>query len=516
MTAIHTGAASGGIMAGLDDRYEDPRDLFRLEGEILGARAEDLARNNPIAAAIVETIIDNVCGTDGMEFTSTYQADADPEVSDDDIRAQDAITSWVRRAMGKCRWDAAGLRSTRDLLADLLWCAILPGTGVSIRTWKPQRIGNPLTGWCARVIHPSRLVNPDRRPNSASLANGFELDADGDPVAAHIVTHRMQLSGEPDRWTRMPLVGADGQRNVHLLTIGHHPEQIQGFGFLTPILDLVKVHGGTIRAYVVAKQIQASFPIVVETDDPKMIAQAVRLGVYLGPECANRIKLRPNQILIARKGTTHTFTDLKFNGADMAAFNDGLLELACAAIGFPPDVALKRLTKSSLASARAALADAWRFVQLTRRRLIDYVLEPWVCLAIAEGLARGEIAGVASDDMDRLSAGIYEGTAMPDPDPYKSAARAGILLHDVRMSPSTVYRGLSADFRREMIRAAADARLAERYGVSLEKATGPAAATAAADEPVTAPADAPDESPADEPALTGDEAGDTDGEEATP
>jgi len=460
MSVVMHGAERGGVFASMDSEYTDPRDAYSLEGEILGARHEDLARNHPVASAMVSSIIETTLGPDGLEYFSAYQADpADPITTDEDLAAQDAINSWVTEATAGTRYDAAGTRTLRDLCADALWCYLLPGTGLVTRVHKPHRGGDPLTAYCARLIHPRRLSNPDHRPDTENLVHGWELDADGDPIACHIKTHRRVLSGGIDSWTRWPTYGADGLRNVCLLTGGHHPERIQGFGLLAPVIELLKSFSGTIKAYVVGKQIQASFPIIIRSSDPKVLEAAKRMGVYLGPENAHTVKIRPNRVLICHTSCEHIFTQLNFNGADMRDFADGVIAQACAACGLSPDVVMKRLPKTSLSSARAAIADHWRMVETTRARLVDYILRPIIEWVIAEGALRGHLpAALRAAPLRRLTVGTFEGLAMPEPDPKKAVDAVAALIHDIGASPTTGFRRLGYNFRRQVLQRGADNR----------------------------------------------------------
>lgn len=486
MSAVLDGAAKGGILASIDDEWADPRHTYSTEGHTLGARHEDLARNHPVAAAIIESIIEPVIGPHGLEFYSGYQADpADPTTTEHDQAVQDQINAWVAQATAGTRYDAAGMRTLRDLAADALWCSLLPGTGVVLRTWKPHRGGDPRTGYCARVIHPRRITNPDHRPDHDRLVHGWELDASGDPIACHIKSHRGALSSKPDTWARWPVYGADGLRNVCLLTGGHHPEQIMGFGALTPVIELLKSFSGTIKAYVVAKQIQASFPIIVKSADPKVLEAARKLGVYLGPENAHKVKIRPNRVLICHASCEHVFTNLNFAGTDMKEFADGIIAQACSAIGLAPDLVMKRLPKSSLSSARAAIADHWRFVETRRVRLVDYILHPIIEWVITEGITRGHLDLPAETPRHLLCGGSFDGLAMPEPDPKKAVEAVAALIHDVGLSPTTGFRRLGYSYRAQILQRGSDNRWAagvEHANVPTGRSTDPTPAAADDDD----------------------------------
>lgn len=424
----------------------DEREVWTREGPAIAARSEDLERNNPVACALVGYLLDSVLGTDGLSFRSSYQADANAELTDAEKLTRRQINRWVSRCFAGQRWDASGRATTRDLLAQVLWCLLVDGNGLAVRVSKPGRPGDPLTAWCARVVHPCRIGNRGHGADDATHCQGWTLDRDGDPVAVTIRTSRGYLNRQPDQFTTVPIFGPDGLRNVCHLAGGMHPERLMGYGFLRPIAQVLKIEDNVRKTYLVAKQIQASYPLIIETDDPQTIAHAKSRQCFLG-DGVSTYKLVPNKIYFAKRGTVHNFPEVKFNGADMADFSDHLIGIACSAVGLPISVAMKRLGKASLAAARAELADAWRTTLLYRQRLIDYVLKPWVSWAIWEGQLRGEF-DVQTDDRDALFAGTFKGMHMPSPDRYKDM-QAAAELRRLGASRTTALATVGVEFEDE-------------------------------------------------------------------
>jgi capsid protein len=313
----------------------------------------------------------------------------------------------------------------------------------------------------------------------------WELDADGDPIAIHISSARDRYLGRATAWKRWPIWGPDGQRNVLHLALGHHPEAVTGTGLLAPVLDLLNVHSGTVKAYVIAKQIQSCYPIIIKTDDPQLIAKAMAAKCYIGPESngVKKFSLRPGRVYVVNRNADFNLTDLKYNGADMEAFTDAILSLACAAIGYPPQIVLKQLSKANLASARAAIAQGFEFTLTMRQKVIDYLLAPLIGWMIRELADRGTwsaLDGFYAGNHDRLTAGIYEGALLPSPDPYKDALRAVVARDELGASPSTSLRMIGLNFESETLQSVADEAFAAQYGRQILRGEGASARSPAA------------------------------------
>lgn len=454
-TERHDGARSRAMSYQWGRQYIDERQTHVDESEVLGARHEDLLRNNPIAAATIEAILGGTLGPNGLRFRSHYQIDDDDKVSDAELADRRAIENAWHESVDGTRFDAGAQLSHRDILEVLLVQHYTTGDGIGLRVWKPNRGGRPTTGFCTRLIHRSRIRNPDHRPDNDRLCGGFELDRDGDPIAVHVSNKRSLFHAGAETWTRVPIWGPDGLRNVLHLKRTYHPDQIGGWGQLRSILNLVKDHGEVLSSYVIAKRIQSMFPIVIETDDVAVLEAAARVRRLVAPG----MEFKAGQVYIADSRITTRFENLQFNGADCAEFNKALLEIAAAAVGLPYEVVVNRLNESNMASARAALQSAWRKFNELVNRLIVHVCRPQLEWVLSEYVVRGRLSLVG--EIDRWTSGTWIGPRMPTPDFFKDTAAAKN-LRELGVSPNSALAAVGFDHDDEILQTAQDRQLQQR------------------------------------------------------
>ncbi|MFM2054093.1 MAG: hypothetical protein RL456_2130 [Pseudomonadota bacterium] len=466
--AVHDSAASTPTASDWATDYRDPNWTYGAEGTIIGARSEDAARNNPIAAAAIETMCAGTLGETGLLFRSDFARDLERDTDEAEERKRREINASVWRATRYTRFDAQGRRSWRGLLECTLASALLTGDGYAVRVVKPGRYGRQYQASCVRLIHAGRVSNPDYKPDSDRLFRGVELDGDGNPIAIHARRYRL-IGGAiaADDWQRIPIWSRDGVRQVTHLTRSWHPDQLRGTGWLSPILPLIKQFGGVNDAYVVAKRIQACYPAVLTTDDPKTLAEAARNGTLL----TAGMRVKPGTVYVAKTGVEFTYQNLSFNGADHQAFAESLLQLATAALGLPYEVVINRLNKSNLAAARAALLAAYRAFRIQQHELIVQVIEPWIEWIVREDIARGRLRDLGTDDLDLILRGKFLRPAVPTPNLAQDVGAAKTMI-DMGVAPEDAFAMVGLpDFESTIRLHAQNTRLMQAQGVDFNEAS---------------------------------------------
>lgn len=470
---VHRAADDDAVALQWRRTQQQERDLRRREGTVLAARHEDLERNNGFLAAMIESTVSGVLGARGLVFSSMLELPGADEPNADEAQreqrarathaARRAIEREVARATQGTQFDAAGMWTLRDQMELVLRTAITNGIAIGIRVWKPGRGGRPYTGTCLRVLHPSRISNPDYRPDTDRLRSGWELDADGDPVAIHVVNTNERFHGQPPRWQRIPIWGTDGLRNVLVFQKPSHADQLVGWGWMRPILPLIRQLGETIDSYVVGRRMLSMFPIIISTSNRALLQRAASANRLVAPG----LVMRPGEVYIHDENTKLTIPQWQFNGTDVKEFNDALMEVACAAFGSPKAVVMAQLNDANLAAARAALAAAYRFYLQIINRLAKYVAQPVIEWIVAEGLTRGRIDLAEGLDFDDLVAGEFAGPGMPTPDWLKDVKAAVSMVHELGISPETAFAMIGLDYEDEILRRAANEMLAKLNGVGL-------------------------------------------------
>lgn len=500
----YDGAASSNQASDWASEYRDPNSIFSDEAHILGARAEDGVRNNPVAAAIIESLTAGTLGSAGLIWRSLFSRDLERDTDKAEEQARGRLTNAVERATMGTRFDANGQRSWRGLLESNLSTCIQTGNGFAARVFRPRRPGRQYQATCVRLFHASRVCNKDYGPDTDRNFRGLVLDDSGSPTAVTVRRYRIQDGRGKDVWDTIPLYSADGARQVTHLHRPAHPDQLLGVTALAPILSLLKQFGGVTDAYVVAKRIQACYPMIMETDDPVALARAAANGTLV----TNGMRLRPGTIYVMKTGTIFRIENLQFNGADHMAFGESLLQLATAAVGLPYEVVINRLSKANLAAARAALMSAYRVFQIWQHELITQVVEPWIEWIIREDLARARLDDLGTDDLDLILRGKFLRPAVPTPDLRKDIGAVKDFV-DLGGAPSDGFAMIGLpDFGSSVKQHAEDTKLMKGQGVEFNEAsvgvdiaqvqqTGNQPGKASPSAPNADPADDPEDDPAE-------------------
>ncbi len=458
----------------------DVNDEWWLDGKVLRQRSWSAYNNDPIARALVETVVAGALGPCGLEYQSLYQADDEDDTSDAEQAVRRQIDAYVGRAQANCRLDAAGHLQARDMRAALIVSRRIAGDGFAIRLWNPGR-PDAATGTCWRLIDPARVSNPYQGANTPTLFEGVELDDAGNPIAIHVRSahpnlQRMAPPGHKITWTRVPIFDEDGIRQVIHYKRCNRPDQIRGVSDFAPFLTDLRHLNELKNAYVIGKRLQAANCMVVEVDDPFAAARADRNGAVLN----GTVGIKPGMKYYVKTGTKVTGFNASFQGSEFEEIIITLVQNVAAAWQLPVDMVMRRMTKTNLASSRAALLDYYQTCQREQDDLISQVEQPIVESLIREGVARGEIDinPQTPADWDRALAGTFRRPPRLFPDPLKEAQAAQALL-DLGVSRSTVFSDLGYSFEDETRKRKQNDDLLKAQGVDLVSPQDRAAADAA-------------------------------------
>jgi capsid protein len=271
------------------------------------------------------------------------------------------------------------------------------GEGWLIRTMRGTR-----SVW--RMVDPCRIKNPDNKPNSATLRDGFQLDTDGAVIGVWVVRSKLGKWGMPEdgKAIFVPWNAADGTPNIVYRKGYQLPGMMRAVSRLAPMIVLSRQIKGVVESHVAAKRLQAIYGMVTEAESPEAYAEAVAAGTALNPAA-----LEVNGPLCAwviPTGGKVTFTDTKFNGADLKDFLTICYKIQCATVATPVDVVLCQMGEASLSSARAGLDQFDRTCQAEQDAHIAECSSVIDHAAIMDEVATGAIAPLVGDPADTLAA----------------------------------------------------------------------------------------------------------------
>jgi lambda family phage portal protein len=457
----YTGGQSNRFFADWVTDLTDPNDDYWHDGSILAARCWDLWRNDPYFRALIETMVELAIGPDGLIPKSQYQEDDAPETDPEEQTVRDQIDAGLKRGLNDVRLDASGILTYPEMSEAVLRSAKVAGMGYGVRVWKPNRPNaTHATAW--RIIDAARVSNPHHGADTPRLFQGHELDADGREVAIYVQKSHpnIQRIAQSSEWQRIPIYDANGLRQVTIRRNGGRPEQIRSVGCGAPVILYLRMLQGTTEAWAIAKRIQASYALMIKTEDPDAAARSDRYGSVL----SGNVPIRPGQRYYHNHDEVKPL-DWQFQGSDYENYRNPIIEAVCACEGVPYEMVLKRLTKSSLASSRAALMQAYQFGKREQNRQINSTEQHWAASLTMEGVARGDIIP-RTDDRDVIFTYKWKRPPRPWPDPQKEANGVRAWL-DMGHSYSSAYDEVGKDFEEEMRQKARDLRLIKAQGLTV-------------------------------------------------
>ena len=452
----------------------DPLDDYWREASSIANRSWHLWRSNPYARSMCRTMIEGTLGPIGLIPRSMFRGDVAFDDSDPQQiqklaatrSARSQIEKSLRYAWRDRRFDATGTLTKREMSEVMLLSMICAGDGWAIRQWKPTRPGRQVQGTCWRIIDPSRISNPGFGANTKTRYEGIEQDANGIPIGVHVQKRNPYATQRVDySWDYIPWYDADGRLNVVHLNGPCRPDQLRATGWFDCIMGLINQLGGVTDAYVTAKRVQACIGIIWETPNPAPIGNSLVMGAQSNnPVGATVGKMVPGMQPVVPLGTKATPLNWNFQGADHSDFTDSLLQSVCAAWGLPMEYVQHRLTKSNMASARAALMQAYRTFHLAQELMIGAVETPWAESVIMEDIARGKLDLDASDLDDVLSL-RWNRPSKAFPDPVREM-NGLILKKQLGASPSQIHSEMSLDHEEQIMQGHQDRAFEKAHGWS--------------------------------------------------
>lgn len=434
MTGGYTGGSYRenliGWQPGVGDADTDQvRDLRELR-----ARSRDLVRNSPIAGGAIETQVAHVVGT-GLSLQSRIDGTM-LGMDDDEASAWQSATEkefllWCESEYA----DAYGQQNFYEL-QDLAFRSRLESGDAFVVLASVQRPAWPHS-LALQVIEADRVCNPDSKSDTNTMVQGVEKSETGVPVAVHIADRHpgRALTGSTQliKWTRVPLRGATGRRNVIHLMRKLRPGQTRGIPELAPIIETLKqltrysaaevdaaVNSAAMALF--AKMDPETFEEVFDDESKQaMIDKAkswdgtVKSGSVInllpGEEITSPVQNRPNP--------------------NFDPFVSAVMRQIGIGLNIPYEVLTKHF-QSSYSAARAALLDAWRTFRIRREwlaaKFCQPVYEEWLADAVTTG--RISAPGFFADPAIRKawSAAKWIGDGPGAIDPVKEANAAKIRM----------------------------------------------------------------------------------------
>jgi len=335
------------------------------DAEILGDleelrdRSHDLARNDPLASAVVQTINVNTIGP-GLRYQSRVDRDAlgiSPESARALNRANErAWNAWTPHA------DAAGILDFEAMQSQIDISILVSGETFLI----PRMLREPRCPYDLRlqVVEAHRVATPPEFTTDPYVREGVRIDERyGRPLAYYVRRAHPgeeRRTPEADSWETIPAWNERaGRPNVLHLFHQTRPGQHRGEPFFAPVLNYFHDLDRYLEAELIASRVAACFGLIIESEDPVADALAASSGEDAGGLPIE--EMTPGMIERVRAGSKVTQVNPLRPGAQFDPFMARVTKAIASGLGLPVQLVLKDFAGMNYSSARTALLEAWRY-----------------------------------------------------------------------------------------------------------------------------------------------------------
>lgn len=402
-------------------------------------RSRDQARNNPMGAGAISTVVTSTVGT-GLRVQPNIDREllglTDEEADAWESQAERLFRSWAETT--DC--DIEGEVNFYEKQSLTLRSVLESGDVLRVRRflWDDRR-DQPMHGWWGTKVHlieADRISNPHHRWDTQQVAGGVQVDRDG-RVEGYWV-QKYHPGDSP--WLRggfeWELVPArhpgTRQRVAQLLLERRRVAQRRGVPYLAPVIDTLKQLDRYSEAELNAAVLSAFFTVFLTSDAPE--GAPGPLDPIAGSDAAADTPSDPGEVALGMgsvvelgEGEGVEFANPARPNAQFDPFFTANVRQIGVALELPYEVLIKAFT-SSYSASRAAMLEAYKFFRTRRHLLVGWLCQPCYEDVLDEAVARGLIDAPGyweSSLIRRAYLGtLWTGDAMPQLDPVKEATGA--------------------------------------------------------------------------------------------
>jgi lambda family phage portal protein len=325
------------------------RELNRTALADMRNRSRQLVRNNPLAKGMLDRCVENVIGP-GLAVQA--------KTSDDGWNkdAEDGFTNFLDAA------DVRGMLSGVDFQKMALRCALRDGDAGIVLGERSD--GTPSL----------QLVEGDNiddaymiKADGPATVHGIELDADQRPTRFHVVTlnENYQRVDTPVK-----------ARDFIFLPLLTSQSEIRGEPIYAQCLPLFDQLDGYIDASVVAARIGASQALIFKQNNASQRIKGMADTTNAAGNTQKKLTIEPGMMHFLDKPDHDVISfDPKQPTTQFSDFTVMLLRIIGSPVGLPLELLLLDFSRTSYASARASLIQAYRTFRGHQRWFRDRVMK---------------------------------------------------------------------------------------------------------------------------------------------
>lgn len=358
---------------------------------VLRERSRELLRNDPHAASLVNTMVDNIVGT-GIRPQAQIDAEAlglsEEEAAKLAKACEKAFSKWMQYA------DVGRRMNFYDIQSQAMRSIIVNGESLIL----PVRVERKFSPYdlAIEVIEPDRIEAPgemDQVNGRFKRLSGIELGKNGYPHAVWVkVSHPgdgiFERSSD-NRYRKILFTNADGDLQVLHLMNQNRPGQTRGEPMMASAMQAFKDLSSYTEAVITKERVAACHTLFISKQD------AYSSALNRSDEILNKQRIEeisPGQINYLQPGEEVSFGNPPANNsATYDAFVTRNLRTIGASLGLPYELISKDFSQTNYSSARAALLESRRVFGKWQQYLINHLCSPIYEMVIEEAWLRGEI-----------------------------------------------------------------------------------------------------------------------------
>lgn len=477
--------------------------LFSADRDILpdkriaDARSRDSARNDAYVAGGANLHKDGIVGASfmlnskpalyalGPKFDETWEEEFQQEVEEKFTLAAESPDNWL---------DAAGRNGLTGLTRLSVGVYVTAGEVLASAEWI-REAGRPFNT-AIQMIDTDRLCNPPSMPLGANIRGGVEMNTWGRPIAYHVRQGHPSDIGDAKAWLWKRIDAKKPWGRIQMLHIFEQQRVAQSRGIAEMVAALKELHitkkfrDVTLQNAVV----NATYAASIESDLPTEAVFAA-LGANLDPEKVQEVITNYAEgylgaiaeyaggnkaMSIDGVKIPHIFPGTKLqmkpagNGAPAFDFEQSVLRYIAAALNVSYEQLSRDYTKTNYSSARASMAETWKFMQSRKKAVADRFATHAYRLWLEEVINKGLISSLPrmtegwmyqGQNFDALSGCDWIGASRGQIDELKETQAAVLRMNNGLSTLEYELARLGMDYRKVIRQLAREKKLRDQFGV---------------------------------------------------
>jgi lambda family phage portal protein len=467
--------------------------------DLADARGRDMVQNDGLTMGAVHTHKDSIVGSQYRLISTPdfLTLGADEAWAADFVQYVESRYNLLADSV-ECWFDASGTMTLTDMIRLGIGGFVITGEVLGTAEWLAQDLGRPFKT-AIQMVSPTRLSNPDGQMDTQTLRRGVERNLYGKPVGYHIRSaHPGDFfpNTEIPYWKRVPATTNWGRRQVIHILERQLPDQSRGISDMVSVLKQQRMTRKFQDITLQNAVVNATYAAAIESELPSEMVYASMgagapglehaLGQYMSA-LTNYVE-GANNIAIDGVKMPHLFPGTKLNLKPMGTpggvgtdFEQSLLRHIAAPLGLSYEQFTKDYTNTNYSSARASMAETWKFMQSRKKVVADrmatmiYVL--WLeeelgrttsTIPVPKGMTRAEFRSMFYDPVMReaMCSCQWIGASRGQIDEVKETQAAIMRINSGLSTYQIECARLGEDFRKIFMQQAREQKMAKELNLT--------------------------------------------------